>query len=271
MGKQKGTTKAQGQKHALDQFFTKKEIVEQCISILPKEDYDLIIEPSAGSGNFSNAFENVLSYDIDPQGDNIIKADWFEVDKKQFNDSKSLVIGNPPFGQQNKLAISFFNESAKFAKTIAFVLPLSFKKNSIQNKLDLNFSLVEELILPRKAFTLNGKDYAVPCVFQVWSRTEKPRKKIILKTTTSLFDFTTPDMADIRMPRVGGNASKATLALSGATSSNYFIKNNTDHSNEELVKLLNSASYPSIEYTVGPKSLGKGELIYEFEKYYNNL
>lgn len=167
------------------------------------------------------------------------------------------------------MSINFFNEAASFCDTIAFILPKSFKKISVQNRLDLSFHLIKELDLPDNAFLLNGNEYDVPCVFQIWKRSPTLREKIKLKTTTDFFSFVNPSQASIRIPRVGGNAGKATLQLQGAKTSNYFIKNNTKMSNEEFVLFINQLHFPSIAYTVGPKSLSKGELIAIFEENYN--
>ena len=261
-------TKSNGQKDILDRFYTKDNIVDLCLKELSLNNYDCIIEPSAGNGSFSKKILNCIAYDIDPQDDSIQKQDWFLIDKKIFTQYKNiLVIGNPPFGQQNKLAIAFFNESAKFANTIAFILPRSFKKDSIKNRLDLNFTLREEIDLSDCSFMLNGEnEYKVPCVFQIWDRNIIPRKKKRLKTTTELFDFTTKDNADFRIQRVGGNAGKASKKLNYSAESNYFIKNKSKYSIDELITIINNLKFPSIEFTVGPKSLSKGELIATLEE-----
>lgn len=259
-------TKSNGQKDIFDRFYTTPETVTKCLSLIDFSKYDCIIEPSAGTGNFIKQFPkevDIFGYDLNPEEESIIKEDWFKVDKTQFNQYKSiLVCGNPPFGQQNTLAISFFNEAAKFCETIAFILPLSFKKDSIKNRLDLNFHLISEIPLLDCEFLLkNEEKIKVPCVFQVWQREKNPRKPVKLKTTTDLFDFVDKSNADFRIQRVGGNAGKASFDLSKSASSNYFIKNKTEISNEELVEHINQLKFPTIEFTVGPKSLSKGELI----------
>lgn len=56
------------------------------------------------------------------------------------------------------------------------------------------------------------------------------------------------------------------MKLEGAKTSNYFIKNNSAMTNEEFVAFVNKLTFPSINDTVGPKSLSKGELISIFEE-----
>lgn len=264
-------TKSNGQKDNLDRFYTPIQTVKKCLSYLDLTQFDCIIEPSAGTGNFLTEFpkeKNIFAYDLMPEHPGIIQQDWFQVDKNQFNSFNSiLVCGNPPFGQQNTLAIQFFNEAAKFCNTIAFILPLSFKKSSIQNRLNLSFHLIKEYVLEDNSFILNNnKIIKVPCVFQIWERQTIERKKEKLKTTTEYFEFVDKNKADIRIQRVGGNAGKASLDLNRAISSNYFIKNLTTKTNEEFVEFVNSLIFPTIEYTVGPKSLSKKELIAIFEE-----
>ena len=258
-------TKSNGQKDIFDRFYTPPNIVEQCLKLLDLSQFDCIIEPSAGTGNFLKAFPktNIFAYDLNPGAEGIIQVDWFLVDKTQFQKFNSiLVCGNPPFGQQNILAVNFFNEAAKFCNTIAFILPLSFKKDSVQNKLDLNFHLEKELILNDCEFLLKNEDkIKVPCVFQIWQKHKELRKKVKPKTTSELFSFVDKSQADFRIQRVGGNAGKASFDLNKATTSNYFIKNNSNKSNEDFITFVNNLKFPTIEFTVGPKSLSKGELV----------
>lgn len=259
-------TKSNGQKDILDRFYTTPETVQKCLELMDLSAYDCIIEPSAGTGNFLTQFPNtadIYAYDLRPEGDNIVEADWFKVDKSQFSNYKStLVCGNPPFGQQNNLAIRFFNEAAQFCNTIAFVLPLSFKKGSIQNRLNRSFHLVKEIVLADCEFLLKDEErIKVPCVFQVWERMSTERALFKLKTTTPLFDFVDKTKADFRIQRVGGNAGKASFDLTKSPSSNYFIQNKSNLPNEDFVEFVNNLIFPTIEFTVGPKSLSKGELI----------
>lgn len=273
-----GETKSIGQKDKYDRFYTKNHVAIKCIQLINRiyglEEFDCIIEPAAGDGAFSRYLIQSIAYDIapDPADPNINCADWFEVDKSQFSDFENiLVIGNPPFGEQSRLAIDFFN-SCGFANVIAFIMPLSFKKKSMMNRLDLRFHLRAEIDLDPQSFTLYGDDYAVPCVFQVWEKRYEPRQKYKKKTTTDLFEFVDKDEADFRVARVGGSAGKASYDLDYSPNSNYFIKATTPVvSAEQLYDLINEIKFPSVEWTVGPKSLSKTELIEEIEARVYNL
>ena len=92
----------------------------------------------------------------------------FEYDgiKKTF--SKIHIIGNPPFGRQSSLVIKFIKKSITFCDSISFILPKSFKKDSLKKHFPLNFHLINEFDLPKKSFLIDNKEHDVPCVFQIW-------------------------------------------------------------------------------------------------------
>ena len=267
-----GTTKSKGQKEINDKFYTKSDISKLCIDMLNLSDFDLIIEPSAGNGSFSKQINNCIAYDLVPEDESIIQQDFFELDITQFNDKKVLTIGNPPFGVQNNLAIAFFNKAAMYSDTIAFILPKSFMKESIQRKLDLSFHLENFIELPYNSFLLNGEEYGVNCVFQVWKK--KNFKRIVKKKIFcySYIEFGNVNDFDFIVRRVGGNAGKAYILKEGetvSTQSNYFIKNKTSLSNEALVDIINGIKMDAVNYSVGPRSLSKIELIeYLEEEFY---
>ena len=127
----------------LDQFYTKDEIAKKYYDIFTKyiDQYDIILEPSAGKGAFYKLLpENKRQgIDLEPKYPGIIKQDFFEY--IPVPDKKYTIIGNPPFGKVSSLAIKFFNYGAKFADSISFIIPQTFNRSSIQNKLDLNFHL----------------------------------------------------------------------------------------------------------------------------------
>jgi len=94
----------------------------------------------------------------------IIKMDFLKFKPKE--NKKYLIIGNPPFGRSSSIAIKFFNKAALFSDCIAFILPRTFKRVSIQNRLDLNFSLIYTKDLPVKPCCFIPKMEA-KCCFQI--------------------------------------------------------------------------------------------------------
>ena len=266
MENRRGTTKSKGKKEINDKFYTKPEIAKELIKEVNLEEYDLIIEPSAGNGSFSKQIPNCKAYDIEPESEEIEKADWLKLDKSQFK-GKILVIGNPPFGTNNNLAIEFINESAKIAEEIAFILPRTFRKPSVQDRINLNFSLIKDIDLADKSYLLNEEEYSVPTIFQIWKRTNTPREKTKRISKSGYFEFVDKSQADLRIQRVGGNAGTSDKNFNLASESNYFIKLTTDKITvDNFIELVNNTHFPTVEYTVGPKSLSKTELITEIEK-----
>ena len=166
----------------LDQYYTKHSIAEACIDKLDLNAYDLIIEPSAGAGAFSQYLpkNKLIAIDIEPGDASAIKMDF--LDTRPPLNYKYLVIGNPPFGKNSSLAKKFFNHAASFADVIGFILPRTFRKAKTQNRLNKNFHLISEEILPANSFHLpSGEEFDVSCVFQIWEKRSEERKLIFLE------------------------------------------------------------------------------------------
>ena len=135
-------------KYGFDQFYTKKNVVIKCLNTLKIDEFDIVIEPSAGDGAFLHEIKhnNKIGYDIEPKSNSIIKQDYLELNTEIFQNKKVLVIGNPPFGQNSNMALAFIKKSV-FADTIAFILPKGFKKRSMIDKIPLNYeiTIIEDL------------------------------------------------------------------------------------------------------------------------------
>ena len=165
-----------------DQFYTKEDCSVMCLTNLKNfidiNNFDIVIEPSAGTGSFNKAFRKLfpnyqgkfISYDIDPKADDIIKQDYLKLDISDFKDKNVLVIGNPPFGQNSKLAKLFIKKSCEYANIIAFILSSSFKKNTMNNCFNLFFHKEQEFEIPEDAFIVDDKIHNVDCIFQIWKK-----------------------------------------------------------------------------------------------------
>lgn len=245
-----------------DQFYTNKKIAIHCFDQLSKiidiNKFDLILEPSAGEGSFYDLLPVTkrVGIDIDPKHPEIKKQDFLTYYP---NFCSYLTIGNPPFGKNSKLAIDFFNKAAQFSKTIAFIVPRTFRKLSVHKRLNLNFHLIHDEVLPTNSFIYEGKEYDVPCLFQIW--TKKMTERVIddSPTTHSDFVFTSHVNCDYAIQRVGENAGTIKDKCNKVSpQSHYFIKENVTGTRT----ILEQIDWEDVKRnTAGNPSISKRELI----------
>ena len=249
-----------------DQYYTDQKVAEHLVSTLGDlSTYSKIIEPSAGCGSFLNYLPpSTLSYDIEPKDSRIIKQDYL---KTKFQPDAILVVGNPPFGKQSSLAKKFIRHSCKFAEVIAFILPRSFKKESMQKCFDRQFHLIYQEDLELDSFFYEETRYKVPCVFQIWKKSQILRPKpLVYHPNTNYFDIVKKeDNPQVAFKRVGISAGNFhTDILKSSQQSHIFIK---FHVKPDFTDLKNSLKFET-DNTVGPKSISKNELIRELNKFF---
>jgi hypothetical protein len=254
----------------LDQFYTKSDVAKLCLAHVSEfytlEKFDMILEPSAGTGSFYNLLpkDTRIGLDIEPKDAGIQQMDFFDY---KISGPKCLTIGNPPFGKNSSLAVKFFNHAATFSDVIAFIVPRTFKKSSLVSRLDLNFSLIVEYDLPENSFEFDGNDYDVPCVFQIWDRSLDKREKLKSVTTHEDFEFVNDlSLTDFGVQRVGANAGtiKDLVALQTLSKqSHYWIKSNARNVRE----VFDAIDWRSVKNnTAGNPSISKSEIIKLYEE-----
>ena len=261
-------------RNIIDKYYTKDEVVEICLHYIRQHveinESDLLIEPSAGNGSFIQGIKEIANhyyfYDLEPENDEIVEQDYLELD---FNDiretySKIHIIGNPPFGRQSSLAKKFIKKSCQFCDTISFILPKSFKKDSLKKTFATHFHLIFEVDIDEKSFLVNGEEYDVPCVFQIWKK-EEIERTTIKKMEPIHFTFVKKEEnPDISFRRVGANAGKIDSKINEKSfQSHYFIKFQNEKSIADNINILSSIRY-DFNNTVGPKSISKQEVIQKF-------
>ena len=179
---------------------------------------------------------------------------------------KIHVIGNPPFGRQSSLAIKFIKKSCEFCNSVSFILPKSFKKDSLKKTFPLKFHLIFEVDLPDKSFLVDGIEHNVPCIFQIWEK--KSHSRFVAEKIEPLhfvFVEKSEDL-DISFRRVGVNAGTIDINIDEkSVQSHYFIKFTNGKSTNDNIRQLSKITY-EFNNTVGPKSISKQELIKEFNK-----
>lgn len=196
-----GNTRVTGK----EQFYTPEATADQIFVLLKKMGWLTksltLLEPAGGTGNIIKAarkfgIKDVVSYDIEPRNPEVQFGNFLEQDISQ---TGMLTITNPPFGRNNSLAIPFFNHAAKFSDYIVFIVPRSWRKWSVQNKLDRNFHLVRDEDLAINYVNELGedahaKDRLRTCI-QFWKRETTPRKIVAVKDM-GIFTKCAPTEAD---------------------------------------------------------------------------
>lgn len=267
-------------RNTIDKYYTNPKVVALCIERIKRhieidKERDIIIEPSAGNGAFIEDIKtllnannnNTLFYDIEPEHTDIIAQNYILLDtsavvKDMCGVGRIHIIGNPPFGRQSSIAISFIKKSSAFCHTISFILPKSFKKDSLKKTFPLEFHLIYEMDLPENAFLVNGTEYNVPCIFQIWEKRAENRDRVE-KLVPVHFQFVKQnENPDISFRRVGVNAGAISVGDIDKKSpqSHYFIRFTAGAVDIEKLRTITF----EFNNTVGPKSISKQELIGKF-------
>ena len=241
------------------------------------------MEPSAGNGSFYNQIESdkKIGLDIAPENNiHIIRQDFFTYQPPD-NKTNILVIGNPPFGKVSSLAIKFFNHAAKWCHVIAFIIPRTFRRSSVQNKLNTSFHLVYDEDVPMTPCCFTPK-MMVKCCFQIWEKKHLKREIIQLSTTHPDWDFlpfgpkdqnnqpTPPIGADFAIRAYGGHIGEIkTHDLNILRPKSWhWIKCNINQ--EELIKRFTQLDYSNSLNTARQNSMGRGELVQLYTHFVNS-
>ena len=167
----------------LDAFYTCPSVAARCVAVLGQvlKGYrlDYFIEPSAGRGDFYDILPKArrLGLDVAPARSYIRTQDflcWHPRDLPYPPEAR-VCIGNPPFGRRAQNAIAFFCHAAQLTHSIAFIVPIIFRKYLVHKQLPLEFQWIHSEALPAQSFyTANGRPYSVHAEFQLWTRLVTP-------------------------------------------------------------------------------------------------
>jgi len=208
-----GNTRVTGK----EQFYTPLELagslLDQVATILGPLAGRTILEPAGGTGAFVQAalahdVSKVVSFDIEPLHELVTKADFLTAD---LDLSNVVTISNPPFGRNNSLSIPFFNKAALVSEAICFIVPRSWRKWSVLNRLDPNFQLLSDQDLnidyvDASGQLISSKSRLATC-FQIWQRSDQPRARIRVRDM-GVIRRTTPEKADVSLTIFGYGCGK---------------------------------------------------------------
>jgi predicted RNA methylase len=263
-------------RNTIDKYYTKSNVVNQCLDKIKEciniHENDLVIEPSAGNGAFISGIKQLTSnykfYDIIPENPEIEMQDYLSLNSNFTKNFQNIhCIGNPPFGRQSSIAIKFIKKSCEFCNTLSFILPKSFKKESLKKTFPLEFHLLFEMDLDYKSFLVDGVEHDVPCIFQIWAKKDYNREITEKLEPTNFIFVKKTETPDISFRRVGVNAGNIDKNINEKSEqSHYFIKFTNNKTIDENMDNLSKIQF-NFNNTVGPKSISKQELIKEFIKF----
>ena len=208
-----GNTRVTGK----EQYYTPSDLAETLISEVLAAVPDLakrtIIEPAGGTGSFIKAAQAIgvtefLSFDIEPKHALVKKADFLS---KKLTAKDAVTISNPPFGRNNSLSIPFFNKAAQHSEFICFIVPRSWRKWSVINRLDRRFHLIadHDILIDYEddlGERLSSRTSLSTC-FQIWQRKAELRPIIKVKDM-GLIAKCGPEEADVALTIFGFGCGK---------------------------------------------------------------
>ena len=215
-----------------DAYFTSVESARFCQSYLYDHDWvgynKTILEPCAGDGVLTDGLPGTtILQDINPLREDVVKQDYLTAPVKPVD----VVFTNPPFGTACNLAVPFFNKACKDSDRVAFIVPCTFRKASIMDRLNLNFHRIVDVDLPDKQFRLpDGSTKWVNCCFQMWERLDAIRWKI--KDQVKITDYFTrlqsPEPGCYAFRTQGASAGKVLDGLDHSPASTAFLRGSKD-------------------------------------------
>ena len=203
-----GNTRVTGK----EQYYTPADLAERLMaevnSLVPDLASRTVIEPAGGTGAFIEAAKkygvtSFLSFDIEPKHDLVKKADFLG---KKITVKDALTISNPPFGRNNSLSIPFFNKAADHSEFICFIVPRSWRKWSVMNRLDRRFHLVADHDIQIDYEDESGQKLSVQnnlaTCFQIWQK-RKTMRPIVTVVDNQFIKKVKPQDADVSLTIFG--------------------------------------------------------------------
>jgi predicted RNA methylase len=213
--KRAGNTRVTGK----EQYYTPRQLAqtltEQLAAVVNSSNVPfakrLMIEPAGGTGAFIDAARaqgaaDFLSFDIEPLHTDVATGNFLDQDLSRV--AGAVTLGNPPFGRNNALSIPFFNHAAESSHFIAFIVPRSWRKWSVQNRLHPQFHLVADQDIDVDYVDADGKQLSskrrLNTCFQIWERREQTRAHISVEDL-GFIEKVAPQDADISLTIFGYN------------------------------------------------------------------
>lgn len=243
-------------KDELDRFYTLPAVAEWCLQKVNLSGFPLVVEPSAGSGSFSDLLLGCEALDIRPARSGVVQADFLSWSPPSHR--PAAVVGNPPYGVNGSLVVAFIKKACSFADLVAFILPLSYQKVSMHARWPKSFHLVGDYALPTPNATLDGAPTATRNCFQVWERRDYPRVDEPPPTPIG-WHKTTRDKAQFAMRTHGAGLGQLSNPTTANASSHLFFTVGKVVDADRLGRVLERHQWPDLN--MGQPSIGARDYV----------
>ena len=184
-----------------EQFYTPIDTAKHCVKVMDQVALrEVYLEPAGGTGSFIQALEgrSIVSYDIEPKHPFVQHADFLTT---SLSLSHVITLTNPPFGRNHSLSIPFFNKCADVSDYIGFIIPKSWRKWSVLNRLDRRFHLIhdEELDVDY----IDGGSGKLNTIFQIYEKRGVLRDLITIPDNNYITKVKDPKEADVALTVFG--------------------------------------------------------------------
>jgi predicted RNA methylase len=250
-----GNTRVTGKEQYYTPLALAHNLVEYVEQVLGPLQEKTVLEPAGGTGSFVEAAlakgaKKVISFDIEPLHGGVSLGSFLD---QTLNEQGLITISNPPFGRNNSLSIPFFNHAAAVSDAICFIVPRSWRKWSVTNRLDLNFELVFDRDLDIDYVDsigelISDKSRLATC-FQIWKKTASPRIPVKIKDM-GVIEKVSPELADVSLTIFGygcGNVKQQFDRVPNTTQ--LFLKLNHPKALDALKSVEFSKFYKNTAYT----------------------
>ena len=240
----------------------------------------MVIEPAGGTGAFIRAVQElgvstVLSFDSEPKFAGVAQGDFLATDLANLPELRYLephsavAISNPPFGRNNSLSIPFFNHAASGCGTIAFIVPRSWRKWSVANRLDRNFHLVRDLDVVVDYVGADGAPLAnklrLNTCFQIWQYSDGPVRARMSVQDLGVVQKVAATDADVALTIFGFGCGRVLTEFERRpNTTRMFLKLGHPRALEALQSVDFSRFYKNTAYT---EALALGEINFLLNEY----
>ena len=272
-----GNTRVTGKEQYYTPFNLATALMDEVRAVVGDLRNRSVLEPAGGTGAFIKAAEkagakSVISFDIEPKHPSVVKFDFLDA-VVELQDA--VTISNPPFGRNNSLSIPFFNKAADHSEFICFIVPRSWRKWSVINRLDRRFHLVADHDIQidyedEQGAKLSQRTSLATC-FQIWQRRSDLRPLVKVEDK-GIVSKVSPAEADVALTIFGFGCGRVHTEFERKpNSTRMFLKLNHPQAlsalqNANFAKFYQNTAYtpalslPEINYLLNEAILGNPQL-----------